>query len=355
MLIKNKRNSLYIILFLQMFFSTFISVSLFLILVGVAHFFQRSGAIGLFESIKMAIFSEAHHISAGVFSIMVFFVLSFGIISRIVTYIKAIEEGIRKIPDPDINYSIPVVGSHELARLAQSVNEIKEELWQKTHAQRAHELQRRMLITNISHDLRTPLTSVIGYLDLAKNNTPVDNEAYSYLEIAEKNSLRLKKLISDLFLYSKAISDDIKMNLREINIKILLSQILDLKPYPIVFKSKAQSCLLRVDVENFHRIMDNIFENAHKYSVLNTEIELELFQTEKEVVIEVRNIAKENLSSMVTHLTMRLYTADKNRNESSSGLGLSIVSELMKRMQGELHILFDEKEKIFTARLIFSK
>ncbi len=338
-----------------MFFSTFISVGLFLTLVGVSHYFQQSGSFSLFESVKTVILSEAHHITAGVFSIMAFFVMSFGIISKIVTYIKVIEEGIKKIPDHNSNYSIPIHGTHELARLAQSVNEIKDELWQKNRAERAHELHRRMLITNISHDLRTPLTSVIGYLDLAKNNIPAYHEAYSHLEIAEKNSLRLKKLISDLFLYSKIISDDIKMNLREVNIKILLSQILDLKPYPITFIVKQETFVSAVDVKIFHRVMDNIIDNAYKYAVPDTEIVLELFQTEKEIGIEVKNVTKENLSPMVTFLTTRLYTADKSRNESSSGLGLSIVSELMKRMQGELCILFDEKKYIFTARLTFTK
>ncbi len=337
-----------------MFFSTFVSVIVFLTFVGVAHYFQQNGSISLFESIKMAIFSEAHHISAGIFSIVIFLIMSLSIISKIVNYIKIIEEGIKKIPDHTIDYSIPVIGTHELARLAQSVNEIKDELCQKTYAERAHELHRRMLITNISHDLRTPLTSVIGYLDLAKNNIPSNHDAYSHIEIAERNSLRLKKLISDLFLYSKIISDDIKMNFQEVNIKILLSQILDLKTYSITLMAKPEKIMAVIDVEIFHRVLDNILDNAHKYAVADTEIILEIFQTEREVIIEVRNFTKENMSSMVSFLTARLYTADKTRNEVSSGLGLSIVSELMKKMQGELHILFDEKEKIFTSRLTFT-
>ncbi len=351
MWIKNKSASLYVTLLLRMFLSTFISVILFLTLVGVAHYFQQSGGISLIASIKMAIFSEAHHISAGIFAIMAFCIMSFRIISKIVSYIKVIEDGIKKLPDHNITYSIPVMGTHELARLAQSVNDIKEELRQKTHAERAHELHRRMLITNISHDLRTPLTSVIGYLDLAKTNISPNHEAYSYLEIAERNSLRLKKLISDLFLYSKIISNDLKMHVQEVNLKILLSQIIDLKPYPITFIAKPEKCMVFVDVKTFHRVMDNLFDNAHKYAVTDSEIVLEVFQTEKEIIIEIRNEAKENMASMVSFLTTRLYTADKKRNESSSGLGLSIVSELMKKMQGKLQILFDEKEKIFTARV----
>ncbi len=353
MLIKKSNYSLYVSMLLQMALSTIISITLFLCLVGIEHYFYLNGSISLFQSIKSVMISETHHIYAGIFSIFIFFTLSICIISKIVSYIKLIEGGIKKLPDDEAMYSIPVIGSNELARLAQSVNEIKDELKQKIEQERAYELRRKMLITNISHDLRTPLTSIIGYLDLAKNKVSTKDEAYQYIETAEKNSLRLKKLISDLFLYSKIISDDIKMNLQEVSIITLLKQIVELKTYPVNFVTQLDELKLLVNVEYVYRVFDNLLDNASKYAIENTEITLSLQQDGDKVIIEVKNFTAEDLSTKINFLTKRLYTADINRNEFSSGLGLSIVSELIKKMQGELSLHFDKSEKTFNARLFF--
>ncbi len=350
---KKSHYSLYVSMLLQMAFSTLISIIVFLCLVGIEHYFYLDGTITLFESIKSIITSEVHHIYAGTFSIIIFFIMSFRIISKLVAYIKVIEAGIRKIPEDNTTDSIPIKGTNELARLAQSVNEIKDELKQKKQKEKANELHRRTLITNISHDLRTPLTSIIGYLDLAKNRIPSNDEAYQYLEIAENNSLRLKKLISDLFLYSKVISEDIKIDLQEVNIRILLNQIVELKTYPINFLNKLHEQTLLVSAEYVHRIFDNLLDNAKKYSPEGKEITLMAQQDEGGIIIEIKNFTEEDLSPEMDFLTKRLYTADRNRNEFSSGLGLSIVSELMNKMQGELNLHFDKTDKTFSARLFF--
>ncbi len=339
---------------LQMVFSTLISILLFLILVGIEHYFSLNGAIPLFESIKSAITSEArNHIYAGIFSIFIFFTMSFYIVSKIVNYIKLIEAGIKKLPEENIAYSIPVIGTNELARLAQSVNEIKDELKQKRQKEREHELYRKIFITNIFHDLRTPLTSIIGYLDLAKNKISSKEEIYQYLVTAEKNSLRLKKLISDLFLHSKIISNDIKMDLHDVNIKILLNQVLELKAYPVNFINKLDNTKILANVDHVCRIIENLLDNARKYANKEKEITLCTYQHEDSVVVELTNFTEEDLSTKINLLTKRLYTADENKNDLSSGLGLSIVSELMKKMNGKLNLDFDKSNKTFSARLFF--
>ncbi len=339
---------------MQMAFSTLVSIVSFLSLVGLDHYFQCNGSMTIFESVKAEITSEAHHIHAGIVSIILFFAMSIRIIWRIVSYIKEIEAGIKKLPDENTNYSIPIVGTNELAQLAQSVNEIKDELKQKTYNEKAHEAHRRMLITNISHDLRTPLTSIIGYLDRAKDKVSPHEEAYAYIEIAQKNSLRLKKLISDLFLYSKIISDDVKMDTKEVNVKFLLHQIVELKAYPVTLIHEQDELILSVDIENFNRIIDNLLENAHKYGLPEQGISIHTYKNAGETIIEMKNFTEEDLSSKIHFLTKRLYTVDESRVDSSSGLGLSIVTELMKRMQGKFHVLFEEKQKAFVARLSFS-
>ncbi len=298
----------------------------------------------VFESEEAEFASETHHIIAGIASLILFFVLSINIVAKLVSYIKIIERGVKKLSTEDKSYKIPIVGKNELARLANSVNEIKEELHQKTLKEKADEQHQRMLITNMSHDLRTPLTSVIGYLDLAKKELSQINEknnAYSYLEIAEKSSQRLKNLVSDLFLYSKILSNDIQINQHEIDINVLLMQIIELKAQKIEFRPSEKDIRFTLDVEIFHRIIDNLLDNAIKYGIKDKEIILYLSKEKENLCIEITNYTKDDLSDKINLLTKRLYTADENRKEASSGLGLSIVSELCKKINADFNLLYD--------------
>ncbi len=178
-------------------------------------------------------------------------------------------------------------------------------------------------------------------------------EVYLYLATAEKNSLRLKKLVSDLFLHSKIMSSDIKIDLHDVNLKILLNQILELKDYPVNFINKISDAKILANVDHVCRIIENLFDNACKYATKGKEITLCAYQYEDMVAIELTNYTEEDLSTKINLLTKRLYTADKNRDDFSSGLGLSIVSELMKKMDGKLSLHFDKTEKTFSARLFF--
>ncbi len=315
--------------------------------------FSDSDGFVVFESEEAGDFSETYTTVAGIFSLLVFFALSLRIIFNLVSYIKQIESGIKKLSDDDESYKIPVIGKNELARLAQSVNEMKDELRQKTQKERADELHQRMLITNFSHDLRTPLTSIIGYLDLAKKKIPQESEAHSYINIAEKSSLRLKKLVADLFLYSKIISEDMQMKFEEININSLIKQIIELKTHEFKFSSNQQVINLSIDIQNFHRIIDNLLDNALKYGNLEKEITLLTHKKNNKITLEVINFTNEDLSSKIEYLTRRLYTADENRKENSSGLGLSIVHELAKKMNGEFTLSFDNNTNKFIACLSF--
>ncbi len=310
----------------------------------------------VFESEEAEFASETHHIIAGIISLILFFALSIRIIYTLVSYIKIIESGVKKLSDnEDANsekrYTIPIVGHNELARLANSVNEIKQELHEKTLKEKADEQHQRMLITNMSHDLRTPLTSVIGYLDLAKSelsqiseslgNEKI-NKAQSYLEVAEKSSHRLKKLVADLFLYSKILSNDMQIHTQEIDINVLLKQIIELKPKEILFSSKFKEIHLPLDVEIFHRIIDNLLDNAIKYGTQEKEITLTSYKKANKVIIEITNYTNDDLSKKIKLLTKRLYTADENRKDASSGLGLSIVSELCKKIHADFTLDFVE-------------
>ncbi len=328
-----------------------ISVFLYLFLDDLAHqYMQKEHTEHLFF-----LSAEKHHLYAGLIALFVFFLLSIVIILNLVSYIKIIEEGIRELPKENKEHTIPVKGSSELARLAKSVNEIKEEIYKKNEKEREAERSQRMLITNISHDLRTPLTSIICYLDLATQKISLENEEYSYVSSARNLSYRLRNLIGDLFFYSKIISKDIKMNFVKVNINTLLYQILELQREKIIFNNliedsnKAQTVL---DIEHFHRIIDNLLDNAIKYSAEDKKITLTTSYVKNTVVIEIENYTDEDLSDKIQLLSERLYRADENKNEMSSGLGLSIVKELSQRMKIDFQLFFENN--VITARLTFS-
>ncbi len=315
--------------------------------------FADSDGLIVFESEEAEFASETHHIIAGIMSLILFFVLSIKIIAKLVAYIKVIESGVKKLSTDDTtydkSYEIPVIGKNELARLAKSVNEIKEELRQKTLKEKADEQHQRMLITNMSHDLRTPLTSIIGYLDLAKKEIrgqdfgPENaNKITSYLQAGEKSSLRLKKLITDLFLYSKILSNDIQVNKQDVDVNVLLMQIIELKPQNIDFESRLKDAHISLDIEIFHRIIDNLLDNAIKYGVTDKEITLACYKEHAKIIVEVSNYTNDDLSNKIELLTKRLYTADENRKQGSSGLGLSIVSELCKKINAEFKLQYAE-------------
>ncbi len=327
-----------------------LSVFLYLFLDDLAHqYIQKQNTEHLFF-----LNAEKHHLYAGFIALFVFFLISIKIVFNLVNYIKAIEEGIRELPKENKEHIIPVKGNNELALLAKSVNEIKEEISKKNEKEREAERSQRMLITNISHDLRTPLTSIICYLELLTQKIPLENEEHSYVASATNLSYRLRNLIEDLFFYSKIISKDIKMNFVKVNINTLLYQILELQREKIIFNNliedsnKAQVVLA---IEHFHRIIDNLIDNAIKYSSEDKKITLTTSYVKDTVIIEIQNHTDEDLSDKIQFLSERLYRADENNKELSSGLGLSIVKELSQQMKIDFQLFFENN--IIIARLIF--
>ncbi|OOB79457.1 MAG: hypothetical protein BEN18_03890 [Epulopiscium sp. Nuni2H_MBin001] len=281
--------------------------------------------------------------------IILFFVMSIYLIFKKLDYIKVIEKGIYNISHEDILYKIPMEGNNELTRLASSINDMGDMLSSKIEQERENEIAGRLLITNMSHDLKTPLTSMIGYIDVIESKLSKDHEVYPLIITAKKNGLRLEKLIADLFLYSKLISKDIVVNIQSININVMLKQILEIRTENIILKEVDTNLLANVDPEKFHRIIDNLISNASKYGVKDELITMSIGENNDEVVIEIQNLTHDNLENKVDKLTTRLYTAREDRTNGSSGLGLSIVIELLKTMKGRLKLAC--KGDMFTATI----
>ncbi len=139
--------------------------------------------------------------------------------------------------------------------------------------------------------------------------------------------------------------------MQNVNINLLLSQIIELKPKTINYSSNLSEANFSLDIEKFHRIIDNLLDNAIKYGIKDKEISLKAYNEDNALVIEVINYTDDDLSYKIDMLDKRLYTFDENRKQGSSGLGLSIVAELTKRMNGTFAIMYNSG--LVTARICF--
>lgn len=326
-------------------------------MLGAGYFFEISFADGtgfmVVYSEKIVAQTDVLIILSFVIGISLFFILSLCLIFKKLSYIKVIEKGIFNISHGDINYKIPIKGENELTRLATSINDMGDMLLQKIEQERNHEANQRLLITNMSHDLKTPLTSMTGYIDVIESKMPTDHELYPMAVVAKKNGQRLEKLISDLFLYSKLLSKDVTINMQKINLNVMLKQILEIRTEKIVLNEKDTNLSAYIDPEKFHRIMDNLISNAAKYGLENEDITVNIGSKNNEVVLEVENLTHENVAANLDKLTNRLYTASEDRTNGSSGLGLSIVTELLNVMDGKLELAF--KNNVFKATVYLAK
>lgn len=203
------------------------------------------------------------------------------------------------------------------------------------------------LITNVSHDLKTPLTSIINYSDLLNKDSSNSQKAKEYSKIIYDKSLRLKTLIEDLFEVSKASSENIQLNLEKIDFKALILQAMGewedkFKEKNIEFVSTLPEnpLILDLDGQKISRVLDNIFSNIYKYGAEHSRVYIDLISDNK-VKLFVKNISKYPLNISAEELMERFTRGDKSRNTEGSGLGLSIADSLINAHKGEFHIEID--------------
>lgn len=204
------------------------------------------------------------------------------------------------------------------------------------------------LITNVSHDLKTPLTSIITYIDILKNNDLSDEQRQEYIRILERNSLRLKNLIEDLFEVSKANSGDIKLDYMDVDIISLIKQAqlecqeqFDAKHLEIRSFYSHDKIICYLDSSKTYRILENLLINASKYALENTRVYLDVIKKDDEVILTLKNISKDEMRFNENEIIERFVQGDESRNTSGSGLGLSIVKSFTDIQGGQFKIELD--------------
>lgn len=231
---------------------------------------------------------------------------------------------------------------------AQDLNGMSESIQLAVEERMKSERMKTQLITNVSHDIKTPLTSIINYIDLLKKEDATEADKEEYLGILSKQSDRLKKLIQDLIDASKASSGAVDVNLSDIDLGTLAGQVMgeyqdkfEQAGLTMVSKIPEESVMVKADSNLLWRVMDNLYGNVLKYAMSGTRVYTELSETEAGAVLSISNISKEELGISGEELMERFVRGDKSRNTEGSGLGLSIAGSLMELMGGELKIHVD--------------
>lgn len=216
------------------------------------------------------------------------------------------------------------------------------------------------LITNVSHDLKTPLTAIITYVDLLKDESLTEETRKEYIATLDKKSQRLKVLIEDLFEVSKASTNNITMHYADVDLVNLIKQVRLENEERIMdsdlnfrWNLPEEKCVLRLDPQKTYRIIENLIINALKYSMGGSRVYVDLVQEEKEIIITIKNISATELNFDPEEITERFVRGDLSRNTEGSGLGLAIVRSFTELQNGKFYIEIDGD--LFKATVVFYK
>lgn len=237
---------------------------------------------------------------------------------------------------------------YDKLELAQAINTMGEGLEKAVSTSMKDERMKAELITNVSHDIKTPLTSIINYVDLLKREGITPEEQQQYLKVLDTKSQRLKQLIEDLIEVSKTNTGNIELQLANLDFKELLNQAIGEfeekfaeRSLELVVTCAEHKVQIWADGRRCYRILENLFSNVYKYAMPHTRVYVDLQQEANQMVFTLKNISEAPLNVAVEELMERFVRGDVSRSTSGSGLGLSIAQNLVNLQQGKLEIRLD--------------
>ena len=275
--------------------------------------------------------------------------------------IETLARGVKQISAGDFHTEIAISGEGELAHIAESIRLMEEELSALIEKERENEQSKTDLITNIAHDLRTPLTSILGYLDLLRNNQMVPEEMKKhYIEIVYNKALRLQKLIEELFGFTKLSYGKLNMNLSTLDLVQLLSQLVE-ESYPNFeknnlsydFSANVKSLLIEGDGDLLARLFDNLISNAIKYGAEGKRVLIRLRKEKEAVSVQVLNFGYVIPEKELPLIFDKFYRVEHSRSLSTggTGLGLAIVKNIVDMHHGNISVQSDMGGTRFTVTL----
>ncbi|MDR0519809.1 MAG: HAMP domain-containing histidine kinase [Clostridiales Family XIII bacterium] len=266
-----------------------------------------------------------------------------------------LKRGVEEIAGGNLKYKIPVRpnASSEFERLSMKINEIGEAADIAIQGELKNQRLKTDLISNVSHDLKTPLTSIITYTDLLKKEGLDSDRAAEYLKVIDEKSRRLKKLTEDLFEAAKASSGAIPVRMEKVDLLSLVNQELaelgdglagiDLE---VFVGARSEHCYVNADSQLIWRVVDNLLNNVRKYAMPGSRVYIDLKEYKAEgrrptMSLEIKNTSAAKLNIPADELLERFQRGDSSRATEGSGLGLSIARDLVRLMDGRFDIAID--------------
>ncbi|MGH4140272.1 sensor histidine kinase [Clostridium sp.] len=260
----------------------------------------------------------------------------------------SILKGTQEIVSGNFNYTIEESGKGDFFKLAHNINNMKTGFKKSLENEIKSERLKSELITSVSHDLKTPLTSIINYVDLLKKEGLSKEESQGYIDVLDRKSQRLKILIDDLFEASKMASGVVELNIEKVDVTALLSQSLaeldeKINNSSLTFKLKmpSEKVYANLDGKKTWRVFENLINNILKYSLRSTRVYIELMEQDSKIIIIMKNISSYEMDFDKEEIFERFVRGDKSRNTEGSGLGLSIARSILELQGGILSIEVD--------------
>lgn len=281
-------------------------------------------------------------------------------ILRRIRTLNSIMAGTEEIISGNLDYTIQTKGKGDLVKLASNINSMRESFKEALSREMKSERFKSELITNVSHDLKTPLTSIVNYIELLKKEDLTHEEIKDYIGILDRKSSRLRVLIEDLFEASKMASGSVELNIEKVDVTELLSQAsaefdekINASDFTFKFDIPQKKLYSNLDGKKIWRVFENLINNALKYSQPGTRVYVSLEEEENRILFIIKNISNYEMDFNSEEIFERFKRGDKSRNTEGSGLGLNIAKSIMDLHGGSLDVEIDGD--LFKAIVTFPK
>lgn len=295
-------------------------------------------------------------VSSIILFLMYFFIFS----RRMINYLDEIKNGLQEIAKGNLTYEIPTKSSDELGMVADTINQMTKQLKKSIEEERNAERTKNELITGVSHDLRTPLTSILGYLELIEKDHYKDEvELRYYTNIAYEKALRLKKLVEDLFEYTSIHEKGPTLQKQKINLNGLLKQLAEefspsLTKAGMLYRTITNDEMVYIyaDGNQLMRAYENLMANAIRYGKDGQYIDIQINKTNEEAIVKIINYGEQIPERDLPYIFERFYRAEKSRSTQSggSGLGLAITKSIVEMNGGHITVESNKDGTVFETR-----
>ena len=348
----------------NIFYSAVVTVLIEIFLVTnvslIATYMDNAGIDNFFISILVT-FDVVVILMYVLFGILVFTVTFMILQEKSLRYITKISDAMQNISEGDLNVTVEVEGDDEFSSMAANLNKMVEELKELMDKERESERTKNELITNVARDLRTPLTSIIGYLELLSGDVKLDPELQKkYINIAYVKTKRLEKLIEDLFGFTKMNYGKLTMHVAQVDVVKLLSQLLE-EFYPSFvdknlsyeLQSNVPAKVITADGNLLARLFDNLINNAIKYGADGKRIMVKLHADDEIVTVSVINYGYVIPADELPLIFNKFYRVEQSRstNTGGTGLGLAISKNIVDMHGGTITVTSDLSGTVFTVKL----